>query len=134
MKKYQITLTETQLVTINEALDTYSRMCCGQLEESNLWMNIEDTFKTHPDFYKGIDINEFKVDIIAAQRKHIGGRGASYNATPFIGNCYQMYKTFRHHLYKEHKRTDIGVDGDSFILPSGTEPKPKIVTINTEKI
>ena len=43
MKKYQITLTETQLGVINEALDTYSRICCGQLDETDIY--IEDLKK-----------------------------------------------------------------------------------------
>ena len=59
---------------------------------------------------------------------------AGYNLTPFVGNCYQMYKAFRHHLYKESGSNSWCTDADPNILPSGTEPRPEIVTINTEDL
>ena len=129
MKKYQITLTETQLATINEALDTYSRICCGQLDEYNIWNRFKEVVKEHPDFYAGVDVWEFRGAIQDIQRQFISGRGTGYNLTLFIGNCYQMYKTFRHHLYKESGDTDWCTDSSPDILPSGTEPRPKIITI-----
>ena len=132
MKKYQIELTETQLKTINEALDTYSRICCGQLDEYNIWEQFNEAVKKHPDFYAGVDVWGFRDAIQDVQRQFIGGRGAGYNLTPFVGNCYQMYKSFRHHLYKEHGETYWCTDADPNILPSGTEPRPKIITLNEQ--
>ena len=129
-KKFKITVTETQLLAINEALDTYSRICCGQLDEWSIWERLEEVVKKDKSFYRDVDVSAYKDNIRQVKRRYLG-EGAGYNASPFVGNCYQMYKTFRHHLHKESGRTDWCTDSSPDILPSGTEPRPTIKTIKT---
>ena len=131
MSKYTITLTRGQLAVVQQALDLYYRCHMGQWTEvAHVCFN-SPRERTTPE---AKDISRSLLDLASEVWTGLP-RGASFGiASDKIADdarvACDIYKTIRHHLWKdrpEDKRLGYTVDAydDS---PMSDEPKPTVRT------
>ena len=99
MKKYKIELTEEQMLLIANCLEDVSRFASGQWE---MKYTIEQMVKDLPieEQIKRCD----EAEELLRQTKRVllpemfDNASKKYNATNFIGNTYQIYRTILHQI------------------------------------
>lgn len=104
MKKYQITLNESQLHSIVEALDQYARLSCMQFNEAMLWTRIEEVQHKYRKAISPEQMEMLKEEIEAIKAKYIGGYGASWNASEFVKELFYIRGSLTPILCKELKK------------------------------
>lgn len=127
-KRYKLEVSEEQLRVIAQALEDVSRISSGQLTMAKVFggtlhENYKDDFET---FLKQRTILDRQLEAIKATIRPNLAVNASYgyNATEYIGNTYQLYRT----MFREINRGNGNVY-DSEPLPSGTLGTLKIEEI-----
>lgn len=108
MKKYTITLNETQIRLIAECLEEHSRMMCGQLEYRHL-PALSVAMHKELDFDKYL-INRDIVNYHLKEIKKLIWENLDANANYGIGYdqesdlAYDMYKEIKHTFEKEEQK------------------------------
>lgn len=106
--KYQIELSEEQMILVANCLEDVSRFASGQIELKN---TIIEMIKDMP-FEKRIK-KRSKVESFLEKVKKVllpdlsENEAKKYNATPFIGNTYQIYRTILHQLAKDNNWNNV---------------------------
>lgn len=128
MKKYRIEVTEEQLRLISNCIEDCSRFASGQcrMEHTLEAMAIDMPHETRID--TKFDAEELLNGVKRLLLPNLYDNASlSYNATPFIGNTYQLYRTMLYRLAKDNQRNNVY----SFpALPSGIMGDVKIELIN----
>ena len=107
MKKYTITLNETQIRLIAECLEEHSRMICGQLEHRHI-PSLQHSMRKELEFDNYMK-NRDLVDYHLKEIKKIIWTDLDVNANYGIGYdqesdlAYDMYKEIKHTFEKEDK-------------------------------
>jgi len=124
MKKYNIELTEEQMILVANCLEDVSRFASGQWE---MRFTVEG-------MVKGLEFDEAmmrkrKTDELLNKVKRVllpnipDNGSKSYNGSDFIGNTYQIYRTILHCLAVENDWDNVY---SSPALQSGTMGSVKI--------
>lgn len=132
MRKYKIELSEQQMKLVANCIEDISRFSSGQCE---LRHTIEEMLK---EFSFDEQMNKRnEIEILLKQIKRIllpdllDNASKSYNASEFIGNCYQIYRTILHQLAKDSEWNNVY----SFpALSSGNLGTIKIELINEKTL
>lgn len=106
MKRYNIELSEDQMLLIAQCMEDISRFAAGQLEMEHTldYILMEDkTIKTSTDFIN--KRNKIR-KILNLLKEHIPG-GKSYNSNSFIGNTYHIYREIYHRLSVDKNYRDV---------------------------
>lgn len=127
MKKYRIELSEDQMMLIADCLEDVSRFASGQWE---MRYTVENMLKGLPfnEFIERRNNAELKLKLAKTILIPELADNASYgyNATDFIGNTYQIYRTI---LYRLANDNDLKNVYSSPSLPSGNMGTIKIEQI-----
>lgn len=122
---YKLTVSKEQLKVIEKALDFYSRIGCGQLEEAALpeflsYVSPEDLGILRQVLY---DLKPFACGLNSG---HYGPLHETINEKFKI--AYDMHKLFRHHLaWEENPKGGIEVCYDNpYLLHTSKQPFAKI--------
>lgn len=133
MRKFNVELTEEQLSLVARCLEDVCRFACGQVKLQN---TVEEIVKKqHSSVDKQIDVRDEAQEKLQELRSVLfpnlhPNSSYGYNANPFIGNTYQIYRTMKHHLLKDTKEWNVY---HSPALPSGTMGIIKITEIHNKK-
>jgi hypothetical protein len=124
MKKYNIELTEEQIILVANCLEDISRFASGQWE---MKYTIERMVKGLP-FEEQIKRRDLAEEHLNKAKRELlpqlpdnGSKG--YNGSEFIGNTYQIYRTILHRLAFENNWDNVY---SSEALQSGTMGNVKI--------
>jgi hypothetical protein len=104
MRKYKIELSEQQMKLVANCIEDISRFSSGQCE---LRYTIEEMLKEF-SFDEQMSKRD-EIEILLKQIKKIllpdllDNASKSYNASEFIGNSYQIYRTILHQLAKDNE-------------------------------
>lgn len=127
MKKYRIEISEQQMRLIADCLEDVSRFASGQ---SQMIYTIEEMLKGLP-FDEQMKKRD-EVEELLKKAKRIllpdipDNASKGYNASEFIGNTYQIYRTILHQLAKDNNWNNVY---SSPALPSGNLGTIKIEAI-----
>ena len=152
MKKYQIELTEKQMIVMQEALEFYSRFLHGQVDHIPMSLDFRLKNEHRPNYCN--PVLDQALSAIKKEMFGINNSGASYGIgtrkfdtleedkeLPEPQIAYEMYKMILYTWRQEsmHKAIDEGKDPgwtvhDSHPLKYTTEPLIKIKKISDEEI
>lgn len=108
MKSYTLTLNEEQLRLVAMCLEDVSRFASGQTELAH----------TVDAVLSGLTIEPYMQrrgrakDLLGGVKRVLlpqlaNNESLGYNATEFIGNTYQIYRSMLHHLAKEYNWDNV---------------------------
>jgi hypothetical protein len=106
--KYKIELSKEQMIIIAQSLEDISRFASGQWE---MRYTIEEMLRGLP-FEEQMKKRD-EVGELLRQTKRVllpeipDNASKNYNATEFIGNTYQIYRTILHQLAKDEKWNNV---------------------------
>lgn len=113
--KLELELTDYEYGTLLRALDFYSRIGCGQIEELYWSDCIEYLMEKFDDLYDRRDAARFEVD---AFKKVVlglppnGSHGIFGDVHESVKSSYDILQVIRHALYKAEDRSDWGLAAD----------------------
>ena len=121
-KLYNLVVNEEQLMLISRCVEDCSRFAAGQFEMFNTasYASVDAKYQFDQSKMEEIAKECRKRGLIPALE---GGIELSYNATPFIGNTYQIYREILH-FFALRKNWNNVYSGRT--LPSGTLGRIKI--------
>jgi hypothetical protein len=128
MKRYNIELSEDQIILIANCLEDVSRFASGQWE---LRHTIEEMIRGLP-FKEQIKRRDEVLELLKQTKsillpKLSDNESKGYNGSEFIGNTYQIYRTILYQLAKDNNWNNVY---SSSALPSGNLGTIKIQAIN----
>ncbi|WP_018675754.1 hypothetical protein [Riemerella columbina] len=114
MKKYQITLTEEQLVLIAQSIEDVQRFASGQMEMNNTLLKLLLGTKKAERYIQAEEkLQELKPILFPDLNPNAS---LSYNGNNYVGNLYQIYRTMYYVLNKDGGVMNVY---SSPALPSG---------------
>lgn len=128
MKRYNIELSEDQIILIANCLEDVSRFASGQWE---LRYTIEEMIRGLP-FKEQMKRRDEVLELLKQTKsillpKLSDNESKGYNGSEFIGNTYQIYRTILYQLAKDNNWNNVY---SSSALPSGNLGTIKIEAIN----
>lgn len=106
MKKYNIQLSKDQLILIANALEDVSRFASGQCELENTISKMlkGQNYETVLQKYQQSEtlFKQLKKTLLPELHQN---QDLNFDATEFIGNTYQIYRTILHTLHKDDKHS-----------------------------
>ena len=127
MKKYNLEVNRDQLQTIKRALEFYSRIGMGQLNEVTSWefnfKDLNDVDRRYTEDALGY-IGELLTDLPRNAYRGIGHRDVPDSCT----SAFDMYQVIRHHIaWEDHPEGGLFVQFDT-PMKFSKQPLAKIET------